>query len=219
MLPSPRRASTLPSTAVASFSGSNQSAYSASQRNHASATTLVHQEDPVEGEMRPHWHNSYPSWPRRLEPCLQVVFTALCFIGIGRPDLTEKWQAVHAVDDCGFREHTQRITGNLSAINIVVSTQSVPIVTSALRSLQASLLLTSAVAFVTSVPPRTDVLDYTIRGPYICLIASFGVILGGIIVGCTVLFVLNMLTREWTRDVRSLSSSVVARYSCNGSRF
>lgn len=81
--------------------------------------------NPTNKAIPPHWPNSYPRWPRHTEPFLKATFTALCFIGIGRPDLTEKWVAINDPDERKFLEHTKRISGNLSTINIVVRTYSV----------------------------------------------------------------------------------------------
>lgn len=74
---------------------------------------------PLDVKMPPHWINSYPRWPR-LDPFLRAVFATLCFIGIGRPDLTDKWRGVSAREDHVFREHVQRIAGNLSSFNLMV---------------------------------------------------------------------------------------------------
>jgi hypothetical protein len=68
---------------------------------------------------------------------------------------------------------------------------------------QASLLLSSIVALMTTDPPPSSgpILNYTARGPYICILASFGILLGGIIVGGTAVVVLWSNTLKWTRDV------------------
>ncbi|KZV69947.1 hypothetical protein PENSPDRAFT_580113, partial [Peniophora sp. CONT] len=65
---------------------------------------------------------------------------------------------------------------------------------------QGGLILTSTATLVTTSPPRADIIDYTTRAPYGCLFISFGIIIGGIVVGCAVLFVLSSVSAKWTRD-------------------
>ncbi|KIY64498.1 hypothetical protein CYLTODRAFT_401809 [Cylindrobasidium torrendii FP15055 ss-10] len=67
--------------------------------------------------------------------------------------------------------------------------------------LVAGLLLATAAVFITTAPPESSILNYTQRGPYISIIGSFGLLIGGIIVGSAVLLVLTRLQPEWMLDV------------------
>ena len=67
---------------------------------------------------------------------------------------------------------------------------------------QAGLLLASNAALVTTAPPEQGILDYTIRAPYLCLWASFGILLGGIIVGAADVYVLATSYPGWVHQVR-----------------
>ncbi|KAJ4479251.1 hypothetical protein J3R30DRAFT_3218898, partial [Lentinula aciculospora] len=55
---------------------------------------------------------------------------------------------------------------------------------------QAGLLLATSAAFLTPDSPRVDMINYTPRDPYICILASFALLLGGIIVASAPMLVL-----------------------------
>ncbi|VDC01644.1 unnamed protein product [Peniophora sp. CBMAI 1063] len=130
-----------------------------------------------------HWRNEHPGmWPW-LRPAYCLMFKFLCLIAVGGPDLKQKWRAVNLEDGREFQEEKNRITTMVLTTNIV-----------------ASLLLASTAALISTEPPRADIIDYNSRGPYLCLLCSFGIILGSIIVGCAVLFVLSTANAQWTRD-------------------
>ncbi|KAL1718969.1 hypothetical protein EV715DRAFT_290870 [Schizophyllum commune] len=67
--------------------------------------------------------------------------------------------------------------------------------------LVAGLLLASAATFLTTEPPRDEILNYTRRGPYICLVASFGLLIGGIIVGGACVLVTSKVQAYWSEKV------------------
>ncbi|KAL1661657.1 hypothetical protein GGF50DRAFT_90502 [Schizophyllum commune] len=67
--------------------------------------------------------------------------------------------------------------------------------------LVAGLLLASAATFLTTQPPRDEILNYTRRGPYICLVASFGLLIGGIIVGGACVLVTSKVQAYWSEKV------------------
>ncbi|KAJ6455044.1 hypothetical protein C8R45DRAFT_752794, partial [Mycena sanguinolenta] len=60
----------------------------------------------------------------------------------------------------------------------------------------ATFLLSSIVSLVTTLPPKDAMLNYTLRGPYLCLWASISILLGSIIVASTDVYVLAMCTPE-----------------------
>ncbi|KAI5822691.1 hypothetical protein K523DRAFT_345355 [Schizophyllum commune Tattone D] len=66
---------------------------------------------------------------------------------------------------------------------------------------EARLLLASAATFLTTQPPRDEILNYTRRGPYICLVASFGLLIGGIIVGGACVLVTSKVQAYWSEKV------------------
>ncbi|KAJ7220829.1 hypothetical protein GGX14DRAFT_676168 [Mycena pura] len=116
-------------------------------------------------EMPLHWKDpTQYIWPRQLRSVLRPVFTVLCIVAFGHSTLEHKWEMAHANYEA-FTKDTDRISRRISQISTVVS-----------------LLLASISALVTTVPPRDEILNYTLRGPYLCMWASFGILLGGVIV-------------------------------------
>lgn len=60
----------------------------------------------------------------------------------------------------------------------------------------------STAAFITTTPPLAASLNYNERGPYICLLLSFGLTLGSLIVGSAMMYTLPMCAAKWWREVR-----------------
>ncbi|KAJ7107454.1 hypothetical protein C8R44DRAFT_550783, partial [Mycena epipterygia] len=65
----------------------------------------------------------------------------------------------------------------------------------------ASLLLTSSAAFITTIPPKAAMVDYTLRGPYICILSSFGLFIGGIISAGGTYLMLTRARPHWVETV------------------
>ncbi|KAJ6577006.1 hypothetical protein DFH09DRAFT_1148965 [Mycena vulgaris] len=65
----------------------------------------------------------------------------------------------------------------------------------------ASLLLATSAAFITTVPPRVSILNHTLRGPYICMLTAFGLLLGGIIVASVCVLVTAKSRPYWSEQV------------------
>lgn len=67
--------------------------------------------------------------------------------------------------------------------------------------LQAGFILATAIPFITTSSPKDSGANYNQRGTYICIVASFGLIAGGIIVGSSALIVLSRLQRRYAINV------------------
>ncbi|KAJ7693077.1 hypothetical protein B0H17DRAFT_1060705 [Mycena rosella] len=65
----------------------------------------------------------------------------------------------------------------------------------------ASLLLATSAAFLTTTPPITSMLNYTLRGPYMCMLGSFGLLIGGIIVASVCVLVSSKARPYWSEQV------------------
>ncbi|KAJ7148435.1 hypothetical protein C8R43DRAFT_888928, partial [Mycena crocata] len=65
----------------------------------------------------------------------------------------------------------------------------------------ASLLLATSAAFITTTPPKETMMSYTLRGPYMCLIGSFGLLLGGIVVASFCRLVAGKARPNWSEQV------------------
>ncbi|KAI0804635.1 hypothetical protein BC629DRAFT_1195906 [Irpex lacteus] len=120
-----------------------------------------------------------PYIPRRLQPLVKPTINILVMISHGHSSLEEKWKLADTPEK--FVQEKKKVSDRLAVITLV-----------------ASLLMTCLMAFITTVPPAVTILDYTMRGPYICLWAAFGVVLGGVIVGFTDIFVMTTCGWEWT---------------------
>ena len=56
-------------------------------------------------------------------------------------------------------------------------------------------------AFVTTTPPLTATLNYNEEGPYLCLMVSFALALGTLIVGSSIMFVVSKCEADWFKKV------------------
>ncbi|KZV67452.1 hypothetical protein PENSPDRAFT_688076 [Peniophora sp. CONT] len=130
-----------------------------------------------------HWRNNYSDnvRPKFLRPILRATFLAFCLIAYGQPNLETQWRIMH--NSRSFEEEKDRLTKNVGTVNIV-----------------ATLLLATTATFITTVPPQAGIIDYNRRGPYICLLASFGLLLFGIIVGSAAQFFISSCTQDLVRD-------------------
>ncbi|KAH8814510.1 hypothetical protein DL96DRAFT_415007 [Flagelloscypha sp. PMI_526] len=63
------------------------------------------------------------------------------------------------------------------------------------------LLLASTATFLTTTPPEAHMANYTIRGPYICLLIAFGMLLGGTVVGSAQILFMAKIRAFFVRDV------------------
>lgn len=73
---------------------------------------------------------------------------------------------------------------------------------------KASLLLATSAVFLTTPPPRESIINYTLRGPYTCVLVSFGLLLGGIIVASVCILVLTVARPYWSEKVCTFSADL-----------
>ncbi|KAH9904643.1 uncharacterized protein BXZ73DRAFT_61875 [Epithele typhae] len=111
------------------------------------------------------------------------AFTVLCMLAYGHTTLMHWWTATCSGDEVLARDNEQ-IISRLTITSVV-----------------AGLLLSSTAALITTEPPRADLLDYTQRGPYLLLWASFGMTLGGMILSSTNIYALSTYNCVWFRTV------------------
>ncbi|KAH6909481.1 hypothetical protein BKA70DRAFT_1221726 [Coprinopsis sp. MPI-PUGE-AT-0042] len=132
----------------------------------------------------PHWNNKFPNvkseWLRRL---LESTFTVLCMVSFGHTTLDHKWKMTNSSEEA-FVKDKELISQRITTVTVV-----------------ASLLLTSAAALVTTDPPKGSIMNYTARGPYLCLWAAFGILIGGIIVASADVYVLATCYPKWVYEV------------------
>ncbi|EJD40578.1 hypothetical protein AURDEDRAFT_127606 [Auricularia subglabra TFB-10046 SS5] len=166
---------------VDSESGHSLGAYNGSERS-------LHDASPP--PMPSHWRNNFSDleihgrkYGKYVGPPLQILFAALCLVSVGRNSLDQKWKDLNS-EDKTYKAHMDRIIYRLTSITTMIG-----------------LLLASMAALVTTEAPKGKIIDYTMRGPYICLWASFGLLLGAAVVGSTGLFIMSTCTADWTINV------------------
>jgi hypothetical protein len=59
------------------------------------------------------------------------------------------------------------------------------------------LLVGATAAFMTTPPPLTNLLNYNIRGVYALTLLAYALLLGGLVVGSSITFVLSKCTSKW----------------------
>ncbi|KAF9459173.1 hypothetical protein BDZ94DRAFT_1239442 [Collybia nuda] len=132
-----------------------------------------------------HWKAPHLSEP--LGRVQQITFNLLCLTSFGHSSLDSVWAAICLEEDGDeslWVEGTRQLYERLNNMLIV-----------------AGLLLASSAVFVTTVPPRAAMVNYTLRGPYICILGSFALLIGGIIVGSASLLVIGKAQPYWSKEV------------------
>ena len=106
-----------------------------------------------------------------------------------------RWQGVlHQVHGADRHPHLRTLCPGVSLIMDHVQ--------SLTASWQAALFLASCATLVTTVPPRPDIVDYTMRGPHILLWASFNVLCTSIIVAGGDVYLIYACGPDTIYDVR-----------------
>ncbi|KAG1726528.1 uncharacterized protein EDB91DRAFT_58937 [Suillus paluster] len=123
-------------------------------------------------------------WPKG-----SILFQALCLISIGRSSLDNHWKS--KIDDGEWEKHRQKVVERLSNTNI------------------AGLVLTTSAVFLSTTPPLTSFLPYTIHGCYVFAFGSFAHALGGLACGIAVVNIYEACDREWAKDVLMATRSRV----------
>ncbi|KAE9396214.1 hypothetical protein BT96DRAFT_1021485 [Gymnopus androsaceus JB14] len=117
----------------------------------------------------------------------KIAFNALCLMSFGHAGLDSVWAAImlwEEGDESAWAEGIQQTLDRLTNINVV-----------------ASLLLSTCAAFITTPPPNPAMVNYTLRGPYLCILGSFALLIGGIIVCSASLLVTGKARPYWAKEV------------------
>lgn len=138
--------------------------------------------------MPDHWKLEFHDIPP-FSIILRFAIKALCLISLGHPDLEHVWDICVAHEEI-WTANKDRLSARITTITVV-----------------AGLLLSATASFATTTPPVGSILNYNTRGSYICLLLAFGLTLGGLIVGSTMLFVMSKCTASWFRETLMASRS------------
>jgi hypothetical protein len=150
----------------------------------------------------PHWHPPNPVG--KFGRLWWTLFNILCVTSFGHAGLQPVWASMKleqegddSVWDYGVRQTCDRLNNML----LVVRLNNLEKVSIHLIHIQASLLLATSAAFVTTDPPRASIVNYTMRGPYICLLGAFGLLIGGIVVASVAVLVISKIDTRWAEKV------------------
>ncbi|KAK1231146.1 hypothetical protein PQX77_005752 [Marasmius sp. AFHP31] len=135
--------------------------------------------------MPEHWKASEPG--SLFGILRRTLFNVICLASFGHAGLEPIWASIKleeegdgSLRDLGIRTTCERLN------NLIVV---------------GSLLLASSSVFITTQPPKTNFMDYTLRGPYGCLLASFGLLIGGIIIASGCVLVVSKAQPQWSQKV------------------
>ncbi|KAH7922569.1 hypothetical protein BV22DRAFT_1037342 [Leucogyrophana mollusca] len=113
----------------------------------------------------------------------RFLFRALCIVSVARPSLEHHWGSKKSEE--GWVEHKTRIVSAITNGNVV-----------------AGLTLATSSVFLTTTPPLTSLVGYTVVASYILLLGSFAHSLGSLLIGIAVVTIYDSCDRIWAKDVR-----------------
>ncbi|KIJ44689.1 hypothetical protein M422DRAFT_251996 [Sphaerobolus stellatus SS14] len=146
------------------------------------ATSSTHLSAEVAEPIPRHWKLDFPDAPLLLTPLLRLTFQSLLIISLGHSHLETVWEISNA-DERVWIDQKDRLSDRINTVTVI-----------------SGLMLSSTIGLITTVPPRPSLLNYTEAGPYICALFSFGVVLGGLVVGSTATFVMTKCPQRWFRE-------------------
>ncbi|KAJ7660340.1 hypothetical protein DFH06DRAFT_1269086 [Mycena polygramma] len=132
-----------------------------------------------------HWRAPNPSGP--CGPLKRVVFNALCITSYGHAGLHPIWAGIRLEEEGDESAWSDMINQTCDRLNNML--------------LVASLMLGTSAVFITTTPPRTSMVNYTLRGPYGCLLLSFGFLIGGILVTSVCVLISSKARPYWYEQV------------------
>ncbi|KAJ7187333.1 hypothetical protein C8R46DRAFT_1059503 [Mycena filopes] len=135
--------------------------------------------------MPSHWRTPRGTHPLALVQ--RALFTILCLGAHGHVGLEPFWVAIRRADKDGggaWVEARQQLCERLNNMLIV-----------------GSLLLASSATFITTVSPAPAIVNYTLRGPYICFICAAALQVVGIIGAANGYLIAAGATATWVERV------------------
>ncbi|OAX33027.1 hypothetical protein K503DRAFT_776047 [Rhizopogon vinicolor AM-OR11-026] len=108
------------------------------------------------------------------------TFRALCLVSL--TSIEQLWDSM--ADDVKWETHRKKVVDRMSNVNIA-----------------AGLVLTTSAVFVSTQPPLTSFVPYTMLICYVLSLGSFAHALGGLLCGLAVANIYDACDRIWARDV------------------
>ncbi|KAF8656302.1 hypothetical protein AX16_002604 [Volvariella volvacea WC 439] len=134
----------------------------------------------------PEWwkvdYNQHRLWPifAQLEA---LIFQLMCVIAFGKTELYSLWEDTLPGNEEYFKETKESLTHQVNNTNII-----------------SGLILATSAVFLTTGSPREDMLQFDNAGPYVCLLASFGLAMGSMICGSALQLIAGRCTPRWLRQ-------------------
>jgi len=149
-----------------------------------------------------HWQPISPS--ARFSRLRNIVFITLCLTAFGDTSMDHVWAIIKLEgkgDDSGWDEGMREVVCRMEKVLVVVRLKSDLKKFIWLTIIEATLLLATSAALITTEAPRATILNYTLRTPYLCLLSSAGLLLGGISVAAGAVQVISKARPEWAERV------------------
>ncbi|OAX34218.1 hypothetical protein K503DRAFT_463960 [Rhizopogon vinicolor AM-OR11-026] len=128
-------------------------------------------------------HRPLPDcWKPPKNRALVVLFTILCLLSVARPTLDDHWRS--KINEEEWEKHKKIVMERLNNTNIT-----------------AGLVLTSSSIFLSTTPPLTSILPYTIHSCYILSLGSFAHALCSLLFGLATVNIYGAADRKRARDV------------------
>jgi len=122
-----------------------------------------------------HWQPISPS--ARFSRLRNIVFITLCLTVFGDTSMDHVWAIIKLEgkgDDSGWDEGMREVVCRMEKVLVVVQLKSDLKKFIWLTIIEATLLLATSAALITTEAPRATILNYTLRTPYLCLLSSAG---------------------------------------------
>ncbi|KAL0059387.1 hypothetical protein AAF712_013865 [Marasmius tenuissimus] len=138
-------------------------------------------------------HLRIPShWKANQSPTLlgtfrRSLFNLLCIASFGHAGLEPVWASIKSAEQGDDRLRDLSIQTTCDRLNYMI--------------IVATLLLTPAAVFISTEPPRSALVNYTLRGPYGCFLAAFGLLIGSAFICWGCLLIVSKAQLEWSQRV------------------
>ncbi|KAJ7458049.1 hypothetical protein B0H11DRAFT_1737951 [Mycena galericulata] len=147
----------------------------------------IQKQEDILRRCRPPLHWRAPKLSQPFGRLQRIVFNLLCITSFGHAGLDPIWAAIRLEEEGDDSVWNDGINQTCDRLNNML--------------LVASLLLATSSVFITTTPPRASMVNYTLRGPYICMLGSFGLLIGGIIVAAVCVLVSSKARPYWSEQV------------------
>ncbi|KAJ7145581.1 hypothetical protein C8R44DRAFT_599115 [Mycena epipterygia] len=159
----------------------------ASARSELQPKSKIQKQEELLSRCQPPSHWRAPRLSQPFGRLRRIVFNMLCVTSFGHAGLDPIWAAIRLEEEGEESVWFDGINQTCDRLNNML--------------VVASLLLATSAVFITTAPPRESIVNYTLRGPYICMLGPFGLLIGGIVVASVCLLVSSKARPYWSEQV------------------